>query len=72
MATITPTSVKDVPRDMFITAYAEHLKANDKVCSYCHVTVSGLIAARCATKKPTLASSPFAAGTAVAHISVLA
>jgi hypothetical protein len=26
-----PTSVKDVPKDKFISAYAEHLKANDKV-----------------------------------------
>ena len=26
-----PKSVKDVPKDLFIKAYAEHLKANDKV-----------------------------------------
>jgi ribosomal protein S19E (S16A) len=31
MAAVTPTSVKDVPKDKFIAAYAEHLKANDKV-----------------------------------------
>eukprot|EP00892_Ulva_mutabilis_P004202 jgi/Ulvmu1/2153/UM129_0013.1 len=26
-----PKSVKDVPKDLFIKAYAEHLKANDKL-----------------------------------------
>lgn len=28
-----PKSVKDVPKDQFIAAYASHLKANDKVCA---------------------------------------
>ena len=28
----SPKSVKDVPKDKFIEAYAAHLKANDKVC----------------------------------------
>ena len=27
----SPKSVKDVPKDKFIAAYAAHLKANDKV-----------------------------------------
>lgn len=31
--TFSPKSVKDVPKDKFITAYAAHLKANDKVRS---------------------------------------
>jgi hypothetical protein len=30
--TFSPKSVKDVPKDKFIAAYAAHLKANDKVC----------------------------------------
>ena len=44
MATVTPTSVKDVPRDKFIAAYAEHLKANDKVRLHLNVLVLDLIA----------------------------
>ncbi len=28
-----PRGVRDVPAEQFIRAYAEHLKANDKVCA---------------------------------------
>ena len=47
MATVTPTSVKDVPKDKFIAAYAEHLKANDKVSLRRSFGSLGLIAALC-------------------------
>lgn len=57
MATVTPTSVKDVPRDKFITAYAEHLKANDKVrlCSF--VGAFGWIVALCHARRSRLSRS---------------
>ena len=47
MATVTPTSVKDVPKDKFIAAYAEHLKANDKVRLQRFGRGTGLIGGLC-------------------------
>lgn len=37
-AAYKPKSVKDVPAEEFIKAYAEHLKANDKVRTHAALT----------------------------------